>query len=188
MPKVSVLTKEVILDAAFSIVRENGLNALSARNVARQIGSSVRPIYNAYVNMEGLKQELAKKIEEELNHHIFSYKKTGHPFLDLGLGYIHAAYVDPILFQVFYYGNMLGKSLDSLVPDGYALRVLQQELSHFSISEQKIKEMVINGWIFVFGLALFVASGTLIYDEEKIIQHFTVNWNNIIKGLDRPDI
>ncbi|MDR2917005.1 MAG: TetR/AcrR family transcriptional regulator [Tannerella sp.] len=181
MPRVSVLTKDVVLNAAFEIVCKDSFAMLSARNVAKKIGSSVRPIYEAYANMDELKQDVVSKVKKELDSIIYGYRKTGRPFFDLGLGYIYAAYTKPVLFHAFYHEGMLGQNLDHLTPDNYVLQAMRQELGNIKMPDQMMIDVAVNAWMYTFGLASFVALGTLAYDEEKFLQRFTNIWNHMMK-------
>jgi AcrR family transcriptional regulator len=180
MPRATVLTKEVILNAAFEIVRKDGFGALSARSVARRLGCSVSPAYDTFGSMDGLKQEVAAKVQEEVDNLIYGYRKTGQPFFDLGLGYVYTAHTEPVLFRAFYSENMLGRKLDELPPNDHVLQALRQELGGLEVSEEKLANILTDAWIYVYGLASFIASGTLVYDEEKIMQRFACIWNNIV--------
>ncbi|MDR2919896.1 MAG: TetR/AcrR family transcriptional regulator [Tannerella sp.] len=184
MPRIRILTKEVILNAAFEIVCIDGFSMLTARNVAKKIGASVRPIYEAYTNMDELKQDVVSKVKEELDSIIYSYKKTGRPYFDIGLGQIYTAYTKPALFHAYYHEGMLGQNLDNLSPDNYVMQTIRQELGNINMSEQMMMDVVINAWIYVFGLASFVALGAVAYDEEKFLQRFTDIWNHLVKVVE----
>lgn len=45
MAKKIVITKDKILEAAFKIVREKGIEEVSNRTIAKELDSSIRPIY-----------------------------------------------------------------------------------------------------------------------------------------------
>ena len=183
MPRATVLTREVILNAAFDIVREEGFGALSARSVAKRLNCSVRPAYDTFGSMDGLKREVAARVQEEVDKLIYGYRKTGRPFFDLGLGYVYTAHAEPVLFRAFYSEHMLGRKLDELQPNDCVMQALRHELGDANVPQEKLAEVVVNAWLYVYGLASFIASGTLVYDEEKIMQRFTGIWNNILKGL-----
>lgn len=53
-----VYTKEQILDTAYQITRDQDLNALSMRAIARKIGCSVMPIYDSFDSKEDLIKEV----------------------------------------------------------------------------------------------------------------------------------
>ena len=54
MPKKVLFSKEVILDTAFKLFKEEGYDAISARNVAKALDSSPAPIYKSIGSMEAL--------------------------------------------------------------------------------------------------------------------------------------
>lgn len=60
MPKQRI-TKEMIIDAAFQLLREGGMEQILVKNIAEKIGCSVQPIYSYCKNMEGLHRELAER-------------------------------------------------------------------------------------------------------------------------------
>ena len=107
MPKSTIISQEVIIETAFEMVRQEGFSVLSARNIAKKIGCSTQPIYWCYKNMDDLKAEICKKGLRLLKNTISEYKKTGNPFLDLGLGYVYMAHAEPALFKAFYMATFL---------------------------------------------------------------------------------
>ena len=64
MAKETKITKDKILEAAFTIARNKGLEEVSNRTIAKELNSSIRPIYYQFSNSEELKKELKKKIEK----------------------------------------------------------------------------------------------------------------------------
>ena len=61
MPKKVLFSREIILDKSFELFKEEGIEAISARNVARILDASPAPIYKSIGSMEILKEELIKK-------------------------------------------------------------------------------------------------------------------------------
>ena len=57
MPPSPKFTRDEIVAAALQVVSERGKEALSAREVAAVLGSSARPIFTVFSNMEELQQE-----------------------------------------------------------------------------------------------------------------------------------
>ena len=58
MPPKPKYTRAEIADATFDLVRTQGIEALSARELAKQIGTSTRPIFTAFKDMDDLKGEI----------------------------------------------------------------------------------------------------------------------------------
>ena len=55
MPPKARITQDMILDAAFELVRAEGQEALNVRTLARRLGCSTQPILYNYPTMDALK-------------------------------------------------------------------------------------------------------------------------------------
>ena len=44
MPPKAKITKEMIIDAAFEITRESGIEAVNARTISEKLGCSTQPV------------------------------------------------------------------------------------------------------------------------------------------------
>ena len=64
MPTKIRISKDMILDAAFEIVRQEGMEKLSNRELANKLKCSIRPIYYQFENVEEMQKELYMKIEQ----------------------------------------------------------------------------------------------------------------------------
>jgi AcrR family transcriptional regulator len=168
MPKPSSITKEMIIDAAFELARTDGFMALTARNIAKKIGCSTQPVYWTYENMDVLKQDVISKMLQFLGSQISAYTKTGKPFLDLGLGYVHVAFAEPVLFKSIYVDNILKIKLTDIVPDQMMTASMKQEPGVTDLPEEKLNDVAAKSWIFTHGLASLIATGMIAYNEEKV--------------------
>ena len=61
MPKKVLFSKELILEKAFELFKEEGIESISARNVGKILDASPAPIYKSIGSMRNLKKELIKK-------------------------------------------------------------------------------------------------------------------------------
>lgn len=88
-----------ILQGAYDFVRLNGWNKVTARNVAKQIGSSTQPIYKQYATMDELKQQVVKKVTRDFDEHLLETPLDSNLFLNVALTYIDFAKREPNLFE-----------------------------------------------------------------------------------------
>ena len=175
MPKTTTITKEVIINSAFELIREKGFSALSARNLTKKIGCSTQPIYWVYKNMDDLKLDVISKMVSSLNEMLKSYKKSGKPFLDYGLGYIYIAHAEPVFFKAICVDNILDIKMTDIIPKKEMLDIIKQDECSTNISDKKLLEIATNAWFLAHGIASLVASGMIVYDEnkaEKILERF----------------
>ncbi len=161
----------MIIETAFEMVRKEGFGVLSARNIAKQIGCSTQPIYWAYKNMDELKAEICQKALQLLKNTIYEYKKTGNPFLDLGLGYVRMAHAEPALFKAFYMDNIMQVEMtDIFVEHQEVVEIMKNSEEYQKMSDKGINNFVAKAWMLAHGIASLVATGMFVYDEEKILE------------------
>ena len=68
MPPSAKFTREEIVRAALTLVRTEGFDALTARALGAKLGSSARPIFTVFQNMEEVQQavmDAAKAVFEK---------------------------------------------------------------------------------------------------------------------------
>ena len=58
MARKEQISKQMILDGAFELVREQGIEMLTARKLAERLNCSTQPIFRVYENMDALKRDL----------------------------------------------------------------------------------------------------------------------------------
>ena len=64
MPRATKFLKEDIIEAASAVVKKEGLSAINARRVAKELGCSVQPIFYQFENMEDLRQATILHIQK----------------------------------------------------------------------------------------------------------------------------
>lgn len=163
MPKVSTITKKIVLDAAFEIARTSGFSSLSARSIAQRIGCSTQPIYWVYENMELLRHDVALRAIDYLNDIIIGYHQTGQPFADLGLGYIYIAHKEAFLFKAIYMENIADIKLSEFPKNPMITKTLE-----LTGNINNVDDTATKAWIFTHGIASLVTVGIMVYDSEKI--------------------
>lgn len=185
MPPKARFTKEMILDAAFEIVRNDGWSGLSARNIARRLNASVGPIYTLMQSMGNLEKSLVGKAYELLREFMLT-PRTEDQILNMGLGYIAFARDESALFRCFLdpkysalrkpYSEQLWRLLsqDITKDDRYAGLMPKQ-------IEQHRKRMI----VFVYGLAVLINTGfaPAEMDNEKVAALLQETSAMLLNGL-----
>ena len=58
MPPKAKFTKKEVIAAALEMVKENGIENLTARALGERLGSSARPVFTLFDGMEEIKAEV----------------------------------------------------------------------------------------------------------------------------------
>ena len=66
MARKCAYTKEMILEVAIKLFKKEGSDAITAKNIAKELGCSVAHIYSVYLSLDDLKKDLAFEIEKSI--------------------------------------------------------------------------------------------------------------------------
>lgn len=100
MPKQRI-TKDMVVDAAFKIARQSGMEAVLVKSIAGELGCSVQPIYSYCKNMDGLREEVGHRARAFLQEYVASYMDKGDLFRSTGRAYLQLAKEEPQILKIF---------------------------------------------------------------------------------------
>lgn len=171
MARKEQISKQMILDGAFELVREQGMEMLTARKLATHIGCSTQPIFRVYSNMDELAQEVfakAKSFYEEFCIN-FTYEND-FPFVDLGLCYITFAKEELNLFKLLFLTphdeNNTMYDLINGAQNGFVIKELRRIKN---LDMNKAGDIFMKVFIFIHGMACMAICGELDLTKEEIL-------------------
>ena len=164
------ISKDMILDAAFDIVRKDGMEKLSNRELANRLKCSIRPIYYQFENVQQMQKELYAKIEHYFYKFILDNMIEEIPkYKQVGINYIKFAQKEKRLFQILFMSDI------GLTPDAFVSKAGEdyQEVEKLikistNIRDEDIKEFHTKMWFFCHGIATLVASDTIKLTDKQI--------------------
>ena len=170
MPTKIKISKDMILDAAFEIVRKHGMEKLSNRELANKLKCSIRPIYYQFENVEQMQKELYMKIEQYFYKFLLDNMIEGIPqYKQVGINYIKFAKKEKKLFQTLFMSDT------GLTPDAFVSKAGKdykeiEKLVRIStnLKYDDIKDFHTRMWIFCHGIATLVANGTVKLADNQI--------------------
>ena len=170
MPTKIKISKDMILNAAFDIVRHHGIEKLSNRELANKLKCSIRPIYYQFENVEELQKELYTKIEKYFYNFLLDNMNNEIPkYKQVGINYIKFAKKEKKLFQTLFMSDT------GLTPDAFVSKAGKdykeiEKLVRIStnLKDDDIKDFHTKMWIFCHGIATLVANGTVKLTDNQI--------------------
>lgn len=182
MPPIKKYDKEAILEVAYNLAKNEGLDSINARRIAKELHSSVNPIFNNFKNMEELKKEVKTRIYELYKSYMLHTDSNEKKYKQTGLNYIRFAKNYPEFFKIIF---MQETPLDvekfvNADDVGYDVIKKGQELTGFSFEEQK--KFHSRVWIFTHGIACLVATKTISISDEEISEMLETTVRQMIKG------
>ena len=189
MPTKIRISKDMILDAAFQIVRKDGIEKLSNRELANKLKCSIRPIYYQFENVEEMQKELYKKIEHYFYKFLLDNMVEGIPkYKQIGINYIKFAKKEKKLFQTLFMSDM------GLTPDAFVSKAGEnykeiEKLVKIStnLNEDDIKDFHTKMWIFCHGIATLVACGTVKLTDSQIQELLSYEFQALMLLEENPN-
>lgn len=178
MSATKKITKDMIVDAALEIFRAEGFDAVTSRRVALRLGCSTQPIYFEYKNMDELKDDIIKKVVEQLDELFSSVSGDSDEFVyrSFGLSFLKFVQTDPFVFrQIYIVEGKIGKQVDDLrMPK--VLDILENKYGYKKETAIAINNMAACS---LMGMAFFISSGYKKVSENEIIKNLELLFGSV---------
>ncbi len=173
------ITREMIVEAGFSLIRESGESALNVRNIAARLGCSTQPVMYWYKSMNELKADIIARANE---FHTSFLIKGGYDdvLVGIGMNYILFASQEKNLFRFLVMSDNTdnGGIAELLAPDtaGVLLEPLERK---YSITRDQARDVFEALFACFHGYAALLAYNAAKYDPL----HFKKQLLHIYKGV-----
>ena len=183
MPPKPKYTKEEIIQEAFEMAREKGIDSVVARELGKRLGISSTPIFTYFRNMNELYLEvrkLAMKEFETYTCHILDYSPS---FKQYGLQMIHFAKIEPHLFRILYmqeydhcqnYDEMF---LNLGPAASYCVEILQEE---HGLQEKQAYLVFKQVWLYTFSICVLIVNKICSFDKKEISQMLSMQFQSTL--------
>lgn len=170
MPAKAKVTKEMIVDAAFAVAREAGVENINARTVSERLHCSTQPVMYHFATIEELKRTVYAKADLYHSEFLMNMKKTSKgAALGIGMNYIRFAIEEPHLFRFLFQSDYFsGSTLLELIDAEELSPVLSAMQGALGIGMEQTKKIFLTVFLFAHGYASIIANNALQYDEEMI--------------------
>lgn len=166
MPRNFLFTKEEIIEAAISLTKEKGINAITARSLGNKLGTSSRPIFSYFNSMS----EVQNSVIEEANKIFSNYitkeieQKEYPPYKASGMAYITFARNEKELFKLLFMRDRTNEDKTKTSKDMDML--VDIICKQVNISKENAILFYVEMWAYVHGIATMIATNYYDWDKE----------------------
>lgn len=169
MPPKTKFAKEEIVEAAVKITRENGIGAVTAREVGATLGVSSRPLFTYFETVDDLRKEVYLYAKNLYGKYIKKGLKMPIPALGVGQQYLIFARKEPQLYKYLFLTPPEGVS-------GSAIEVLKLSQDLVRDSIMRIYNMDADTadkyfrdlWLVAFSFTTLIVTGECPYSDKEI--------------------
>ena len=165
MPPKVKFSREEIIAAALDIVREGGMTALTARSLAARLGSSAKPVFGLFENMQEVQNEvmLAANAEYQKFLHTEMMRGIYKPYKASGMAYIAFARKEKELFKLLFMRDRTDETTET--EDESLDDIIALISRNTGLREEQARLFHLEMWIFVHGIATMIVTGYLDWEE-----------------------
>lgn len=170
MPPKTRVNREMLLDAAFRLVQEEGHEFLNARTVAQRLNCSTQPVMYNFSTVDALRQAVYE-MADQYHTEFLMQPSDEMPMLALGKNYIRFANQEPRLFRfLFQTGQFSGQSPDALISAPEAKPILKAVAAAAGCSVEDASALFRKMFIMAHGYASLLANNAMEYDEDACME------------------
>ena len=171
MPPKPKYTKEEIVNAAFDLTREKGIDAVVAREVGKRLNTSSSPIFTIWSSMEELKEDVRRLAIQKYREYmadIFDYFPS---FKEFGMRCVGFAAEEPNLFRLLFLTKREEHSPYARFKQEFEsifIPLVEEIMSQFGLSKSDAEDLLSQMIIFANGIAAYVLTDENSFSRETV--------------------
>lgn len=188
MPPTVRFTRDAVLHAACQLMRREGMEALNARAIAKELGGSTQPIFRLFTNMEDLHRELILYVARQFQAHAEAdMAQSDSPYIQLCTTYLLYGRDEPELFKLLFMRDRVseGQYSDQKNFD-LVFNIIKKETP---LDDETALRFFERTWLFIHGLAVCIATKYIpCQDERYLISMVKEAYNAAVKMMNLEDV
>lgn len=183
MPPTVRFTRDAVLHAACQLMRREGMEALNARAIAKELGGSTQPIFRLFTNMEDLHRELILYVARQFQAHAEEdMAQSDSPYIQLCTTYLLYGRDEPELFKLLFMRDRVSEGQYSDQTNFYLVfNIIKKETP---LDDETALRFFERTWLFIHGLAVCIATKYIpCQDERYLISMVKEAYNAAVKMM-----
>ncbi len=170
MPANCMLTKKEVIKKAVVMVNKKGWDSINARDLAKALKISTKPLYRIYKNMDEIKEDMYKEIYKEYDEFITTRIDNKKALVTLCVAYVEfAKYYKNLFISLFLSNNLNWNSVDDVLNEKWNQGAIINLVNKQGYTFDEAKELFMHVWLYANGLATLIATNELNLDDKEII-------------------
>ena len=183
MPPKAKHTREEIIEAAFQMARESGMESVVARELGKRLGTSSSPIFRVFKNMEELHMEVRRRAMERFEEFVHDAVNYTPAFKYVGMKMVQFAIEEHKLFQLLYmkehdwnqtYDEFMEELGDTVE---VCLEVMQKD---YALSKSEAELLFRQVWLHTFGICVLVAGKVCRFTTEEVSEMLSMEFQGAL--------
>lgn len=171
-----------MVEAALRVVRAKGIDGLTAKTLADELGTSTQPVFTAFGSMDAVRREVYAAAVRVYDGYTNTGLKEKIPFFGVGMQYVRFAREEPELYRLLFLTRTQEYSaIKSMEHLRELVRPTLVKIYHITAAEADIYFRDL--WFVVHSLSTLIVTGDCSYSDGEIGQILTGMSISICKSI-----
>ena len=180
MARTERFNKEEILKIGVSFIKEQGIENLNARDLAKYIGCSTQPIFRNFENMEEYKNVLKKYMREDYTNFINKYIDKDNYLFTISYAYVLYAKNESNIFKAMFITELAGsRTIEEVINTDRNKETIKAMIKQYNLQLKKAEDLYRDVRFYTHGIACQICAKSIILNDEEIYKLI----KNIIEKL-----
>lgn len=180
-------TREEMVAAAVRVVRAKGIDALTAKALAAELGVSTQPIFTCFHTIDEAKREVCSAAERVYDSYVAKGLHMPIPFFGVGMQYIRFAKEEPELYRLLFLTVQKDGNSSAMTALHHSQDLVRESLQQtYRMDATTADRYFRDMWLVVSSLATLIVTGGCSYTEQEIgeiLTGFSVSLCKAIKEV-----
>ena len=177
-------TKEEMVEAAIRVVRDKGIDGLTAKTLADELGTSTQPVFTAFGSMDAVRQEVYAAAVRVYDGYVSAGLKEKIPFFGVGMQYIRFAREEPELYRFLFLTRTQEQEYSAMRSMRHLQALVRPTLVNvYHITDEEAALYFRDLWFVVHSLSTLIVTGDCPYSDREIGQILTEFSVSICKAI-----
>ena len=177
-------TKKEMIEAAMHVVRDKGIDGLTAKTMAGVLGTSTQPVFTAFGSMDIVKQEVYASAVRVHDSYTEAGLKEKIPFFGVGMQYIRFAREEPELYRLLFLTKTQDQEYSAMRSMQHLQELVRPTLVNiYHITAEEADLYFRDLWFVVHSLSTLVVNDDCPYSDQEIGQILTGFSISICKSI-----
>ena len=173
-PKIST-SKEMIIEAGYSIADEEGIGQVNCRAIAKKLGCSTQPVFSRFPNMDELKEEIFKYACDTLEKSIADRLENSkeHSLLEISVTVLADLARDhKNLYKLIYLSDFRSEKSFLEEREKYQTNklIIKELIDRYNIDSKRVEGVFERSSLLVHGICTVIATTTMDYSNEQVLR------------------
>lgn len=177
-------TKEEMVTAALHVVREKGIDGLTAKTMADALGTSTQPVFTCFGSMDSARQEVYAAALRAYKDYAGAGLREEIPFLGVGMQYIRFAREEPELYRLLFLTQEQGQESLAVSSMRHLQELVRPSLMGiYHITAEEADVYFRDMWLAAHSISTLIVTGCCHYSDREIGQILTGFSVSICKAI-----